>query len=81
MPHHHHSALSRLLISALFLALASLALSACQGVKPWERGRLAHPCMQSPVDTVEHAYHGHVESVREGSTGGAAAAGGGCGCN
>lgn len=56
-------------------------LGGCQTVEPWERGRLAHDCMQTPVDEVEAAYRGHLEIVREGSTGGTTSGGGGCGCN
>lgn len=63
------------------LVLAALLCSSCAPVKPWERGRLAHDCMQLPVDEVDAAYVGHVASVREGSGGGLARGGGGCGCN
>ena len=62
--------------------LAMLLLAAgCAEIKPWERGRLTHACMQIPVDAVEAAQHGHFESEREGSSGGASRGGGGCGCN
>ncbi len=64
----------------LVLTLVVLA-SACAGVKPWERGRLANECMQVPVDSIEASYEGHINAVREASVGGASAGGGGCGCN
>ncbi len=64
---------------ALLFVLGSL--QACAPVKPWERGRLAHDCMQIPVDPQQDAFYGHFESVREGSSGGIGRGGGGCGCN
>lgn len=53
----------------------------CAAVQPWERGRLAHDCMEVPVDPVDAAFYSHVGAVREGSTGGLSSSGGGCGCN
>lgn len=53
----------------------------CAPVNPWERGRLAHGCMQISVDPLESSHYRHVEAVREGSAGGAGESGGGCGCN
>ncbi len=74
------SARPLILVSSIFL-LTLGTLAGCQTISPWERGHLAHPCMQPPVDEVEHAFQSHVQVVREGSIGGASAAGGGCGCN
>lgn len=72
------------MVRPVFLCLLLVltgSIAACAGAKPWERGRLAHDCMQVPVDAVEAAYRGHVEVVREASSGGTTAGGGGCGCN
>lgn len=68
-------------LSLELAALAAVAVlsSACTHVKPWERGRLAHPTM------VESSFAGpaeeHVYAVQEGAIGGGAAAESGCGCN
>ncbi|MBA2661374.1 MAG: DUF4266 domain-containing protein [Bradymonadaceae bacterium] len=53
----------------------------CAGVKPWERGRLAHDCMQIVVDADEAGALGKLEATREGASGGLSGGGGGCGCN
>jgi hypothetical protein len=62
------------------LVIALLAwCAACTHVKPWERGKLAHPTMTStglPGPAEEHLY-----SIQEGAVGGGAAATSGCGCN
>jgi hypothetical protein len=64
------------------LWIAAIA-SGCAEVKPWERGTLAQPAMdptnvqrQVCQDFIRHTY-----DIREGSSGGAGQAGGGCGCN
>ncbi|MFB6262765.1 MAG: DUF4266 domain-containing protein [Bradymonadaceae bacterium] len=66
---------------AVALSAALLATAGCETVDPWERGRLAHDCMQIPVDAGEAAYRSHLEVVRSGSVGGTTSGGGGCGCN
>ena len=73
-------------MSARFAAiLALLALSAastgCATVAPFERERLADPIMSFREDSREAAQELHWMEAREGSTGGAGAAGGGCACN
>lgn len=69
-------------ISGGILAAVILALAmGCTTVEPWERGRLAHDCMQIPPDPEESAFRGKAEAAREGSSGGTRNAGGGCGCN
>jgi hypothetical protein len=64
-------------------ALLGVALlgSACTGVKPWERDQLARPEMAWSPDPLESAIESHTYFSKEGSTGGADAGGGGCGCN
>ena len=64
----------------LALALvASLSLAACTHVRPWERGKLAHPTMVGP--NLPGIAEEHVYSVQEGAVGGGASAESGCGCN
>ena len=65
--------------TSLVLGLLALSLAACTHVRPWERGKLAHPTMtggNGPGPAEEHVY-----SVQEGATGGGASAESGCGCN
>jgi hypothetical protein len=66
------------LLAALALALL---LAACAPVQPWERGRLAQPHMALEPDGLLAAMDEHVYSSKEAASGGAGAAGGGCGCN
>lgn len=67
------------LVKLSLLACFALSSSACTHVKPWERGKLAHPTM------AESSFAGvaeeHVYAVQEGAAGGGAAAESGCGCN
>ena len=57
-----------------------LSLGACATVQPWQRARLADPCMTFDADASLAAYRAHWLEAREGSTGGAGIQGGGCGC-
>ena len=66
------------LLAVLVLALL---LAACAPVQPWERGRLAQPHMALEPDGLLAAMDEHVYSSKEAASGGAGAAGGGCGCN
>lgn len=63
----------------LLLALLALAASACTHVKPWERGKLAHPTMAT--SNFSGPAEEHVYSVHEGAAGGGGGAESGCGCN
>lgn len=65
----------RLVLSVLVVA----ALSGCTHVRPWERGRLAHPTMAA--DDPAGAAESHMRGVHEGATGGGSVAESGCGCN
>jgi len=61
------------------LVMLALAATGCTHVRPWERGKLAHPTMTGangagPAE--EHVY-----SVQEGAIGGGGLAESGCGCN
>ncbi|MGA7121217.1 MAG: DUF4266 domain-containing protein [Polyangiaceae bacterium] len=62
-----------LLMTALLLG------SGCAEVKPYERGRLAHPTML--LGDMARPGAAHVYAIREGAVGGGSGAQGGCGCN
>lgn len=64
-------------------ALISLAivLSGCSDVPVYKRGNLAKPEMSWSPDPMEAALQKHIYFAKEASSGGAEAAGGGCGCN
>lgn len=68
-------------IYGLAASLALVTLAGCETVEPWERGNLARPEMQWESDTVEGRLRGQVYTSKEAASGGAGAAGGGCGCN
>ena len=60
------------------------ALSGCmttEPVAPYERGYLAEEGMQWEENPRNEKLKGHVYTSKEASSGGAGAAGGGCGCN
>lgn len=61
-----------------------VALSGCMAtepVAPYERGYLAEEGMQWEENPRNEKLKGHVYTSKEASSGGAGAAGGGCGCN
>lgn len=62
------------------LLLAAL-LAGCETVAPWERGTLAREEMQWEGDTLEARLRDQTYTSKEAASGGAGAAGGGCGCN
>ncbi|MBX7193557.1 MAG: DUF4266 domain-containing protein [Sandaracinaceae bacterium] len=61
--------------------LAGVALPACVTVRPEQREVLADPAMIFGSGGDAEAHEEHVLSNREGSVGGGASTGGGCGCN
>jgi hypothetical protein len=64
------------------VALVSAAvLSGCARVAPYERGTLARSDMELGENPDLAAGEEHGLAYREGSSGGGAAKGGGCGCN
>jgi hypothetical protein len=63
----------------LFFLVLAIGVGACTHVKPFERGRLAHPTML--LGDMARPGVAHVYAVREGAVGGGAGAQGGCGCN
>jgi hypothetical protein len=60
----------------LFIGLASVG---CAQLKPYQRGRLAHPTML--LGDMARPGSAHVYAIREGAVGGGTGAQGGCGCN
>ena len=67
--------ISRCLFFSLILAFAG----GCASVKPYERGKLAHPTML--LGDLSRAGAAHVYAIQEGAVGGDSGAKGGCGCN
>ena len=66
-------------VQLLLVAALAFALAGCTHVRPWERGKLAHPTMVGPG--VPGAAEEHVYAVQEGAVGGSGGAESGCGCN
>ena len=60
---------------------ASLLASGCATVRPYQKEHLADPIMTFRADAEEAARELHWIEAREGSTGGAGPAAGGCACN
>lgn len=68
--------------SAMGLLLcAVLFAGGCATVRPYQKERLADPIMTFRADSKEAAQELHWIEAREGSTGGAGTAAGGCACN
>lgn len=57
-----------------------LATLSCAPVRPWQRGLLAHPCMQADGRPEEDAARAHMIGARESAQGATGDRGGGCGC-
>ncbi len=71
--------LPRLCLLVLTVATSAI-LTGCATVQPWQRGRLASPCMQFSPDGDLAAFASHWQESREGASGGQGLQGGGCGC-
>jgi Domain of unknown function (DUF4266) len=63
------------------LFVATLALSGCAAVQPWERDVLARPEMSLDANALDAAIDDHIYFSKEASSGGRGFGGGGCGCN
>ncbi|NMH64060.1 DUF4266 domain-containing protein [Shewanella salipaludis] len=63
------------------LLLTCLSGCAGLGVEPWERDQLARKDMALDNEKLDLAQDDHIYFSKEGSSGGRAFAGGGCGCN
>jgi uncharacterized protein DUF4266 len=68
----------RLLAAAAAIG-GALAAGGCATVQPWQRGRLADPCMTFEANS-QVAYAAHWQEAREGAAGGLGVQGGGCAC-
>ncbi len=68
---------------ALVAVTLIIGLSGCSnlGVQPWEKGQLARADMALDSEKLDLALDDHIYFTKEGSSGGRAFAGGGCGCN
>jgi hypothetical protein len=64
----------------LLTAALALGLCSCAAVKPYEREKLADPIMDPASPVSKQTLDQKFFSTREGSTGGGAGVGGGCGC-
>ena len=72
----------RLLIACTALALALLQGGcAFEPVQPWDKDVLAKRKMQLDGYPVDNYLDDHIYFSKEGSSGGQAVGGGGCGCN
>lgn len=67
-------------VVALVLGVAALTATACATVEPWQRGRLANPCMVFDADASQVAYMTHWQEAREAASGGFGVQSGGCAC-
>ena len=65
---------------SVMIVLAS-GCSSIEPVAPYDRGYLAEEGMGWEADVRDAKLKGHVYTSKEASSGGAGAAGGGCGCN
>jgi hypothetical protein len=74
-----HRPFRRLCKVALVALVAPVLFTGCARLRPWERGRLAHPTML--LGDQARPIEGHVYAIQEGAVGGGSAAEGGCGCN
>ena len=59
---------------------AAVGAGGCATIQPWQRGRLADPCMLFDADSGQVAYMTHWQEAREASSGGFGVQSGGCGC-
>ena len=66
-------------IAVCLIAAALGVLTGCTHVKPYQRGKLAHPTMSGA--SFGGPAEEHVYSVQEGAVGGGSSAESGCGCN
>lgn len=72
---------SKITKMAAILLLLQLAGCANLGVQPWERDLLAQDEMALDSEGNDLGLDDHIYFSKEGTSGGRAFAGGGCGCN
>jgi hypothetical protein len=70
----------RAAIAVLALAGATLAVTGCAAVQPWQRGVLSKTPMMFDPDPARAMLEDHWMTSREGAAGGFGLQGGGCGC-
>ena len=68
-------------LSLLALGAVVLVVQGCTQVAPYQRGALSKPEMSWNPDHQDAILQKHIYFAKEASSGGAGAAGGGCGCN
>ena len=73
--------MSRSLHRILIVVAVASVLSACETVRPWERGTLARPEMQLDPNALQTGLYEQVYYSKEAARGGTKTAGAGCGCN
>lgn len=78
-PRSRATRLARRMTAAAMLVAIGGVLAGCTHVKPYQRGKLAHPTMSGAM--VSGPAEDHVYSVQEGAVGGGSGAESGCGCN
>jgi len=71
----------RILLAILLCACGVACLPGCAHVRAYQREYLQDPIMSLEDHAREEKENLHWIEAREGSTGGAGAAGGGCACN
>ena len=69
------------LTKLMVLCLMGAFIQGCAKVPVYKRGVLAKPEMTWTPDPMDAAMSKHIYFAKEASSGGAEAAGGGCGCN
>ena len=69
------------MVRAAVLALIAITIQGCAKVPVYKRGILAKPEMTWSPDPMDAALSKHIYFAKEAASGGAEAAGGGCGCN
>lgn len=65
----------------LLMMLITLTSTACVNVEPWQKQHLARSDMALNSEKLDLALDDHIYFSKEGTSGGRAFAGGGCGCN
>lgn len=70
----------KLVFFLAFLAAGTLLLQGCAFVHQRDREFLSDPILQKQADPLESRIESHDFPRREGSVGGSAGSGGGCGC-
>lgn len=71
---------ARLVVPCAGMAALAMVLGGCATVEPWQRSRLANPCMVFDSNGAQLTFDTHWLTAREGAAGGFGIQGGGCGC-